>query len=271
MNILEKILAHKKREVVESKNRISVKQLEASQLFNRPGHSLSQFLQEPYRTGIIAEFKRKSPSRGLINGSAKVEDVSAAYATYASGISILTDTEFFGGNLTDLASARFNKIPLLRKDFIIDEYQLIEARAYGADVILLIAACLTSTEVKRLAKTGRVNGLEVLLEIHDESELEHISDDVNLVGINNRNLKTFTVDIRTSLELIRKIPPDFPVVTESGISDVASIITLKEAGCKGFLIGENFMKHEDPGAAFADFVQQLKAASHSGGGLHHEN
>jgi indole-3-glycerol phosphate synthase len=162
--------------------------------------------------------------------------------------------------LDDLLAATINEVPLLRKDFMIDEYQLIEAKAFGAEVILLIAACLTPSEVKTMAGTAKGLGMEVLLEIHNDEELDHICDQVDLVGVNNRNLKTFEVSIDTSLDLINKIPKEKPAIAESGISDVDTIVTLRQAGFKGFLIGENFMKQASPSIAFADFVNQLKAS-----------
>ncbi|MFL5772050.1 MAG: indole-3-glycerol phosphate synthase TrpC [Flavisolibacter sp.] len=268
MDILQKIVAHKKTEVAEKRNRIPVSELEKKLFFARPALSLKKFLVDPQRTGIIAEFKRKSPSKGWINEHAQVEQVTTSYAKYASGISVLTDHEFFGGELRDLESARFNQVPILRKDFIIDEYQIVEAKAHGADVILLIASCLSPKEVWQLARKAKEFGLEILLEIHHEGELEHICDEVDMVGVNNRNLKTFMVDVNTSIELIKNIPANKAAITESGISDVQTIVSLKQAGFKGFLIGENFMKHADPAIAFADFVKQLKATLPSGGRVH---
>jgi indole-3-glycerol phosphate synthase len=260
MNILDTIIASKRKEVAVRKTQTPVSVLEKGKFFNNPVLSLSRFVTDPSRTGIIAEFKRKSPSKGIINATAKPEQVTAAYAANgASGISVLTDEEFFGGSLDDLMAATINEVPLLRKDFMIDEYQLIEAKAWGAEVILLIAACLSPVEVKQLGAAAKNLGLEVLLEIHNEAELEHICDSVDLVGVNNRNLKDFSVSIETSLRLIEKIPADKPAVAESGISDVDTIVTLQRAGFKGFLIGENFMKQPDPSIAFADFVNQLKA------------
>ena len=260
MNILDTIIAHKKKEVAESKQRVSVAELEKGKFFLHETLSLKSFLLDANKTGILAEFKRKSPSKGIINDKVTVEEVTAAYAKHgASGISVLTDYEFFGGTLTDLLIATINEVPLLRKDFMIDEYQIIEAKAYGAGVILLIAACLTPTEVKMMAATATSLGLEVLLEIHNEEELDHICDSVDLVGVNNRNLKTFEVNIQTSLSLINKIPTEKPAIAESGITDVDTLITLRQAGFKGFLIGENFMKQASPSIAFADFVNQLKA------------
>jgi indole-3-glycerol phosphate synthase len=260
MNILETIVAHKKKEVAEKKKQVSVQELEKGKFFASETLSLKSFLFNPDKTGIIAEYKRKSPSKGVINNRATVEEVTTAYARYgASGISVLTDTEFFGGTLDDLLAATINEVPLLRKDFMVDEYQLIEAKTYGAEVILLIAACLTKAEVKSMAAVAKNLGMEVLLEIHNEEELAHICDAVDLVGVNNRNLKTFEVSIDTSLGLIHKIPSEKPAVAESGISDVDTIVTLRNAGFKGFLIGENFMKQANPSIAFADFVNQLKA------------
>lgn len=260
MNILDTIVAQKKKEVAERKLQKPIAKLEKERFFANETLSLKSFLLDPAKTGIIAEFKRKSPSKGVINDRVTVEEVTRAYAQHgASGISVLTDHEFFGGSLDDLLAATINEVPLLRKDFMIDEYQLIEAKAYGAEVILLIAACLTPAEVKTMAGVAKGLGLEVLLEIHNEEELGHICEAVDLVGVNNRNLKTFTVSIDTSLALINKIPKEKPAVAESGISDVDTIVTLRQAGFTGFLIGENFMRQASPSIAFADFVSQLKA------------
>lgn len=259
MNILDNIVAQKRIEVAERKAQTSITELEKGKFFTNETLSLKKFLLDETKTSIIAEYKRKSPSKGIINNKSTVEEVTTAYAKFgASGISVLTDERFFGGHLNDLLAATINKVPLLRKDFMIDEYQLIEAKAYGAEVILLIAACLTKQEVKQMATTAKCLGLEVLLEIHNEEELEHICDAIDLVGINNRNLKTFEVSIDTSLQLINKIPTDKLAIAESGISNVETILTLHQAGFKGFLIGENFMKETNPGLAFENFVQQLK-------------
>jgi indole-3-glycerol phosphate synthase len=259
MNILDKIVAHKKIEVAQQKIQIAISELEKSKFFAKKTLSLKSFLLDETKTGIIAEYKRKSPSKGIINEKATVEQVTTAYTKFgASGISVLTDEEFFGGHLNDLVAATVNEVPLLRKDFMIDEYQIIEAKATGADVILLIAACLTKQEVKQMAAIAKSLGLEILLEIHNEEELEHICADVDLVGVNNRNLKTFDVSINTSLQLINKIPTDKLAIAESGISNVETILTLRQAGFSGFLIGENFMKEANPAQAFQNFVQQLK-------------
>lgn len=258
MNILDKIIEHKKIEVAQRKAAISVADLEQRSLYNRPVLSLKQFLLDDTKTGIIAEFKRQSPSKGIINGNADVVDVTSAYARHgASGLSVLTDEHFFGGSTADLLQARINQVPILRKDFIVDEYQIVEARAMGADVILLIAACLTPAEVKRLAAFANSLQLEVLLELHDEEELGHICEETVLVGINNRNLKTFVVDIERSLAMAQKIPAGKVKIAESGISSAENIRLFRENGFRGFLVGENFMKEKDPGVAFEQFVKAL--------------
>jgi len=258
MNILEKIVAQKKLEVAAQKLKVKRAELEKSPFFSRQTLSLRQFLLDENRTGIIAEFKRKSPSKGMINEMAIVEDVTKAYSQHASGVSVLTDNEFFGGRVEDLQKARIHAIPILRKDFMIDEYQILEAKSIGADVILLIAACLSVAQVKQYAGLAKLLGMEVLMEVHSEEELGHLCEDIDFVGINNRNLKTFEVDINTSLNLVGKVPAGKLAITESGISNVNTIVTLHEAGFKGFLIGENFMKETDPAIVFADFVKLLK-------------
>jgi indole-3-glycerol phosphate synthase len=260
MNILETIIAQKKIEVAQRRQQKPEGFLRQSRYFNHECFSLRKFLEDAAKTGIIAEFKRKSPSKGIINEKAKVADVTRGYAANgASCLSVLTDEQFFGGSTDDLEKARVNPIPILRKDFIVDEYQVTEARSMGADVILLIAACLSPRRVRELAKEARSQGMEVLLELHDEEELGHICDETEIVGINNRNLKTFEVDIEQSLRMAEKIPAGKLKVAESGISTVENIILFKANGFKGFLIGELFMKADDPTIAFADFVNQLKA------------
>ena len=179
-------------------------------------------------------------------------------------ISVLTDEMFFGGSAEDLLKARKNSIPILRKDFIIDEYQVMEARAMGADVILLIAACLSPGEVKKLSQCAKKLDLEILLEVHDQHELGHLCDEVDLLGVNNRDLKTFTVNMNRSLELIGLIPSEKPAIAESGINDVETIGLLRAHGFRGFLVGEHFMKEADPAIAFASFINQLKSVSHEG-------
>ncbi|MEP6746122.1 MAG: indole-3-glycerol phosphate synthase TrpC [Bacteroidota bacterium] len=265
MNILDKIIEHKKAEVAERKLSAPTAVLEKSDFFSRPTLSLKDFLLDDTKTGIITEFKRKSPSKGVINGDADVVSVTNAYTKYgACCLSVLTDEHFFGGTTADLIKARANDIPILRKDFIIDEYQIIEAKAMGADVILLIAACLSARSVKQLAGFAKKLELDILLELHAEEELGHICDETGLVGINNRNLKTFEVDIGRSLEMARKIPTGKIKIAESGISAAATIQLFKENGFQGFLMGENFMKEVDPGKAFAKFVQELNIPSGQG-------
>ncbi len=259
MNILETIVAQKKSEVRSQKSAERIAELESSFYFNRPCLSLKDHLLDPQRTGIIAEFKRKSPSKGVINDRSSVLEVTKAYTDHgASCLSVLTDEKFFGGSLDDLTRARLNAIPILRKDFMIDEFQLIEAKAHGADVILLIAACLSPAEVKQLAGFAKNLGLSVILELHAEEELAHICDETDFIGINNRNLKTFEVDIDRSLRMAEQIPAGKIKIAESGISSVENIRLFKQNGFDGFLIGENFMKETDPGLAFAKFVDQLK-------------
>jgi indole-3-glycerol phosphate synthase len=262
LDILNNIITHKKAEVAQAKAAVSIEQLQAQPLYNRPCLSLRQSLLDPAKTGIIAEFKRRSPSKGVINGHATVAEVTGAYTKGgASGLSVLTDTAFFGGTAADLLAARANHIPILRKDFMIDSYQITEAKAMGADVILLIAACLSPEEVAQLADYAKQLGLEVLLEIHNEAELAHICTAVDMVGVNNRDLKTFTVDVNRSIELAKQIPADKLTIAESGIGDVATVQLLKQHGFKGFLIGEQFMKQERPGEAFEAFVRELRIES----------
>ncbi|MDX1937092.1 MAG: indole-3-glycerol phosphate synthase TrpC [Flavihumibacter sp.] len=258
MNILDKIVAFKKEEVAARKQQCPLQQLQQSPGFHRTPYLLSDFLLNPAKTGIIAEFKRKSPSKGIINDQVSVLEVTQAYTKFgASCLSVLTDSEFFGGSTADLKAARVNPIPVLRKDFIIDEYQIAEAKEMGADVILLIAACLSPGQVQDLAAYAKSLQLSVLLELHAEEELQHIGTDTDIVGINNRNLKTFEVDIERSLRMAAQIPASKIKVAESGISSVENINLFKANGFKGFLIGENFMKAANPAQAFEAFVQQL--------------
>ncbi|MDP4150756.1 MAG: indole-3-glycerol phosphate synthase TrpC [Bacteroidota bacterium] len=259
MNILDTIVEYKRTEVRKNRSAKPMAELEKSGWFARQTLSLRESLTDPAGTGIIAEFKRRSPSRGVINDRSDVVDVTTAYTAHgAACLSVLTDENFFGGHRTDLEKARVNAIPILRKDFMVDEYQVLEARAMGADVILLIAACLSPGETRRLALFARSLGLEVLLEIYSEQELGHISDETDIVGVNNRDLRTFTVDTDRSIALREKIPAGKLAISESGISHAGTIRRLRQAGFSGFLIGENFMKEADPGAAFGKFVAELK-------------
>jgi len=258
MNVLDKIIAHKREEIEVRKMMLPEEELKDCSHFHRTCFSLKQNLLSGNSTGIIAEFKRRSPSKGYINQHANAAAITKAYTQAgASGLSILTDHEFFGGNNEDLVTARENNIPILRKEFIIDRYQLTEAKAIGADVILLIAACLSIAQVQELAAYAKELQLEVLLELHEEAELNHICEEVDMVGINNRNLKTFEVNIQQAILLSKSIPEGKVKIAESGISIAATVQTFKEAGYKGFLIGENFMKAADPGQAFHNFVQEL--------------
>jgi indole-3-glycerol phosphate synthase len=258
MNILETIIAKKRIEVEERKASKSISELGNMSFFKNETFSLPEFLLDSDKTGIIAEYKRRSPSKGIINDWSAASEVVKDYVNHgASAVSVLTDEEFFGGSLHDLLEMRKFNIPILRKDFIIDEYQVIESKAFGADIILLIAACLTKNQVKELAAIAKKINLYVLLEIHSENELEHICDQVDVVGINNRDLTTFKVDINHSIELCKKIPSYKIKISESGLDDVKMIHHLRENGFSGFLIGEKFMKENDPGKAFADFVKQL--------------
>jgi indole-3-glycerol phosphate synthase len=259
-NILAKIVAHKKEEVAKRKERFPVKLLEDSPYFNTPTVSLSTYLQRPDKSGIIAEFKRRSPSKGDINPYASVEEVSIGYMQAgASALSILTDEHFFGGKNEDLTVARkFNFCPILRKDFIISEYQIVEARSIGADAILLIAACLQEKELDRLAAFAKDLGLEVLVEIHGAEELVKLSSHADIVGVNNRNLKTFEVNIGNSISLFDQLPKEMVKISESGLNDPHSVVELKRAGFQGFLIGEYFMRDERPGQRCRSFIQRIE-------------
>ncbi len=259
MNILDRIILDKRREVILKKSIIPVLQLENSVLFERKTISLSQNLINS-NSGIIAEHKRRSPSKPNINNSFTVEEVVKGYENAGvCGISVLTDGKYFGGSLDDLLLARASvNIPLLRKEFIVDEYQILEAKAHGADLILLIAAVLTREEIKYLSEFAKSLDLEVLLEIHNLEELQKsIMPSLDMIGVNNRNLKTFEVSLDFSKQLANEIPNDFVKVSESGISSITAIQELKPFGYKGFLIGENFMKTENAGLAASEFIKNL--------------
>lgn len=261
MNILDKIVAHKKNEVEYCKSKTSVSQLENSIFFSRSTNALAANLKNENSSGIIAEFKRKSPSKGIINDAFSSLEVVKAYENAGvAGSSVLTDEAFFGGTQQDLISVRNDvSIPLLRKDFMIDEYQFIEAKSIGADVVLLIASILTPKEVKDFTDLAKSLQLEVLLELHDETELNHVCHNVDMVGINNRNLKNFEVDIEQSIRMAEKLGNDFVKVAESGISNIETLQLFKQNGFQGFLIGENFMKTTNPGLACSEFIHSLKS------------
>jgi len=259
MNILDKIIQDKKREVALKKSIIPVEQLETSVLFNSRTKSLSKMLQNS-ASGIIAEHKRRSPSKDTINNRFSVEEVVLGYQNAGvCGISVLTDGKYFGGSLDDLLLAKASvSVPLLRKEFVVDEYQILEAKAFGADAILLIAAVLDQKEIKKLSEFAQSLALEVLLEVHDLKELEQsIMPSLNMIGVNNRNLKNFDVSLENSINLASHIPDNFVKVSESGISDVNSIKTLQGFGYNGFLIGEHFMKTENAGESCQKFISEL--------------
>lgn len=262
MTILEKIINFKKQEIAKIKSEIPVKKLVESPNFKRTPISLKASLTAQNSTGIIAEFKRQSPSKGIINDKVSIAEVTNGYLNAnVAAQSILTDTSFFGGTMADLMEARtINQIkPILRKDFVIDGFQIVEAKAIGADVVLLIAACLTPDQLKNYGQLANDLGLEVLYEVHNQEDLDKISDlDNKIIGINNRDLKTFKVDLEHSIALANQIPDSAIKVSESGISDPRIVTGLKEYGFQGFLIGENFMKTDNPGVSCQEFVNQIR-------------
>jgi indole-3-glycerol phosphate synthase len=263
MNVLEQIIQNKKVEVEQLRRSFPVKVLEQRDAFSSRCLSLKEYVRHPDKTGIIAEFKRMSPSKGVINGSASVRETTVGYVTAgASALSVLTDWKFFGGTNDDLIAARaLNNCPILRKDFTIDEYQIVEAKSIGADAILLIAAVLSPRQVKEFTDTAHSLGMEVLLEVHDELEWQQNQDArVDLVGVNNRNLKTFEVSLDISKRVAGEIPDSFVKVSESGISTIEAITELKKFGYEGFLIGENFMKSSSPSHEAMRFMEALRDA-----------
>lgn len=260
MTILDEIIQNKRKEVEERKLLYPVQLLERSMFFKTECVSLKQYITRTDLSGVIAEYKRKSPSKGIINDTDSVERVSVWYMQAgASALSILTDEKYFGGKNEDLMTARkFNFCPILRKDFVIDEYQIIEAKSIGADAILLIAEALEKEEVLNLAKKAKSIGLEVLMEIHTEDQLEKANEFIDIIGVNNRDLKTFKVDIENSIRISIKIPSQFVKISESGISSPEDVKKLKKYGFQGFLIGENFMKSDQPGKACANFIKAIR-------------
>lgn len=259
MNILATIAAHKRKEVAERKVLNPIAILEQSRFFKASPISLTKRLLSPGASGIIAEFKRMSPSKGIINASAMVEEVTTGYLKAgATALSVLTDNRFFGGDKGDLLKAReLNSSPILRKDFIVDPYQVIETKSIGADVILLIAAILTPEETLSLATLARSIGLETILEIHSHAELTHMNDQISILGVNNRNLASFTVSPDKSLSLSEMIPEGILKISESGIRNPADVHLLRKSGYKGFLIGELFMSTVDPADACQTFISEL--------------
>src|SRR5687768_4681387 len=263
MNILHQIIEHKRKEVAERKELYPVKFLEQSIFFESRPVSMKKYIQREDLSGIIAEIKRKSPSKGVINAYISVERTSIGYMQAgASALSVLTDKQFFGGSNDDLTTARkYNFCPILRKDFTIDEYQIVEAKSIGADAILLIAAVLDPAQLKSLASFAHTFGLEVLLEVHNEEELKKSLDaGADLIGVNNRDLKTFQLSIEVSKRLASMIPSDVVKVSESGIESVEAILDLKTYGYEGFLMGQNFMQHSRPEAAAMEFISDLRKA-----------
>ena len=258
--VLEDIVRHKRQEVAERKALFPVKLLERSIYFAAQPVSLRKYLLRDDLSGIIAEFKRKSPSRGFINKYADLERTTIGYMQAgASALSVLTDQKFFGGNSEDLSLARkFNFCPILRKDFVIDEYQVVEARSIGADVILLIAAILSKEEIRDYTRLAHSLGMEVLLEVHGKDELDKAAAETEMIGVNNRDLKTMQVSIETSLELANLIPQQVIKISESGIHQSQQVLELKAAGYRGFLMGENFMKQARPELACQEFIKELK-------------
>ncbi len=259
MTILEKITAYKRKEVLARKEAIPVTLLESFEHFSRETVSMSRSIANS-ETGIIAEHKRRSPSKKVINDTTELPDIVKGYEMAgASAISVLTDTKFFGGSLDDLLLARHTtSLPLLRKEFIVDPYQIFEAKAFGGDAILLIAACLDADELTEFASQAKTLGLEVLLEVHNMEELQKsMIPEVDMIGVNNRNLKTFEVSTEVSKSLSEHIPDDIVKISESGISAVDTIKELQKYGYQGFLIGENFMRSENPADAARTFIQKI--------------
>lgn len=265
MDILQKIKKHKEDEVSQRRSMYPLQLLEESIYYDSSVVSLSQYIRRKDKSGVIAEFKKKSPSEGYINQYADVEEISIGYMQAgASALSILTDENFFGGSSDDLKLARtYNYCPILRKDFIVDEYQIHETKSIGADAILLIAEILSASQIKQYVTVAHQLGLEVLMEIHSEEELGKFTEGIDVIGVNNRNLKNFAVDIQHSIDMIEKLPTDVVKISESGIRDVSDMVRLAKAGYEGFLIGTQFMKTSHPAQAcrimLEDYMNQLSA------------
>ena len=263
-DILEEIVAHKRKELKELKGILPLHDLaekveEYLENDKRQTLSMRHSLAES-DSGIIAEFKRRSPSKGWIKEDGEPTVIPPSYAENgAAALSILTDEKFFGGKLKFIQQARplVPPTPILRKDFIIDEYQLLQARQIGADAVLLIAACLSKQKCKELARKAHALGLETLLEVHSEPELEYVGDNIDMVGVNNRNLGTFHTDVQNSYRLSNLLPKDYLLVSESGISNPLTVRELRQAGFRGFLIGETFMKTPNPGLALKEFIKGI--------------
>jgi indole-3-glycerol phosphate synthase len=260
MNILDRIVETKKAEVAAAKRDFPLSRLRDSAYYHAISPSVSKMLQAAENSRVIAEFKRQSPSKGLINGISDPVDVARGYALQgAAAVSVLTDQQYFGGSLQDFDRVRKAiNIPLLRKDFIIDSYQIHESKSHGADIVLLIAAILSPAQVAELAQEARSLGMEVLLELHAEDELKHVCTEANLVGVNNRNLKSFEVNIEHSIRMQQMLPAGVLKIAESGIHSTTIAAQLLQNGFDGLLMGEYFMKQPQPAEAFSIFVNQLK-------------
>ena len=257
--ILDKICDNKRQELMELKRQLTLTEIRDREMFGRQCFSLKQSLLDS-ETGIISEFKRRSPSKGDIHPGAEPEDVVSGYEQNgASGVSCLADKDFFGGSPDDVMKARkvLTHTPLLYKEFVVDEYQLSLAKSCGADVVLLIAACLDRGQLAEYAHCAKELGLETLLEVHSEDELSYTNNYIDIVGVNNRNLHIFKTDVQTSFDLAAAIPSDFVKISESGISQPKTVIELRKVGFRGFLMGENFMKESNPAAALRKFIQEL--------------
>ncbi|WP_185855687.1 indole-3-glycerol phosphate synthase TrpC [Blattabacterium cuenoti] len=259
MNILDRILSIKKKEIKKNKIFFPIKKLENSKFFERKIISLKNKI-EKNDIGIISEFKLKSPSKGKINNFVSIVKVTKGYENSGvCGISILTDYHFFNGKKEYIKKIRpLISIPLLRKDFIIDEYQIIESKSIGSDVILLIAKILCKEKIDNLSKLAKSIGLETILEIHDENDINKIVENIDIIGINNRNLKTFIVDNDICIKLYPKVPKNYIKIAESGINNVDYILKLKNIGFQGFLIGEYFMKENNPEKYCKNFILSIK-------------
>ncbi|SMO70998.1 indole-3-glycerol phosphate synthase [Saccharicrinis carchari] len=260
MNILDKIVARKKIEVAQQQDYTSIEKLKTYDFFKKEVPSLKSYLHDDKHNGIISEFKRSSPSKGVINSLSTVEQVIPLYEKAGvSGISVLTDSEFFGGNKSDLVVARkVSTVPVLRKDFMIADYQIYEAKAIGASAILLIAAILSHNQALQMSQLAKDLGLDILMEVHNKEELDIVNPMVDVVGVNNRNLKTFEVSLQQSIDLAAAMPSDVVKISESGIYSVEDILLLRQHGFRGFLIGENFMRTKNPGQACIDFSESIK-------------
>ncbi len=258
-NILDRIVIDIKEKIETSKRRYPVVTLEKAELFGRECFSMKKSIRERDGKAVIAEFKRRSPSKGLINGDADVKDVCKGYQDAGvAAVSVLTNATFFGGCNEYLTAARtVLDIPILRKEFIVDEYQIIEAKAIGADFILLIAEILTKDEVKKFTKIAHDLGMEVLMELHGEDQVDKIIPELDAVGINNRNLKDFSVDIERSIEMANNLPKETIKVAESGLTDPETVKRMAKEGFNAFLMGEKFMFDVDPAAVCAEFISNI--------------